>query len=397
MRSRWPKSPAWLFVAAFCVTNAVAQVLVADIDAAGSVDFGNIEVPGSRKFLGGSSIPIAGTNESNRFATHRLTSPGVAEFTYALTGLPDGAATLALEFAESKPDQCAAGKRVFSVAVGGAKVLTDFDVYVGARNACQSAIVKTFPVKIADGKLNVTFLRGPSGDAMIAGIKLLTGSSSLLDVDAGGPTDLPTTEVLGSRTYSGNSSIGIGGTVADDRFRTHRLAVPGGSEFKYTLPNLPNGPAILVLEFAESKTGNCGAGKRVFSVAANGANVLTNFDVYVAAGNQCHKAVAKTFLVNVAGGKLDVTFVRGSAGDPMISGIRVFPGSAVTTAPPTSTSAGICHPISGNTGSEDHAAHAVPGTVSFASVRPRRALCVRASFPIAGSVLTGFMPCLFLF
>ena len=65
------------------------------------------------------------------------------------------------------------------------------------------------------------------------------------------------------------------------------------------------------------------AGQRVFNVNVNGARVLTNFDVFAAAGGRM-KALTRDFSVTAGGtGRLLLQFltVRGSA---LVNGIEVF-------------------------------------------------------------------------
>ncbi len=64
-------------------------------------------------------------------------------------------------------------------------------------------------------------------------------------------------------------------------------------------------------------------GKRVFNVVINDKPVLTNFDIFAAAGAR-NKAVAKEF-ENVqpdSNGKITIRFQTGPAGQPAISGMN---------------------------------------------------------------------------
>ena len=61
------------------------------------------------------------------------------------------------------------------------------------------------------------------------------------------------------------------------------------------------------------------SGARVFSVQAEGATVLSNFDIYATAGMN---AVKKVFQVSVVDGILDINFIRG-IGNPQVNGIEV--------------------------------------------------------------------------
>jgi hypothetical protein len=63
------------------------------------------------------------------------------------------------------------------------------------------------------------------------------------------------------------------------------------------------------------------AGKRVFNVAINGTAVLSNFDIFKAAG-AAFKAVDLTFNVS-SSGTITIQFTTGSAGNPLVNAIQV--------------------------------------------------------------------------
>jgi hypothetical protein len=106
--------------------------------------------------------------------------------------------------------------------------------------------------------------------------------------------------------------------------------------FNYTLP-LPGAATYTVrLHFAETKWTTVGA--RIFSVAINGQTVLTNFDIFAAAGTS-NKAVVRDFtgIVPNAGSDIVVSFIPGSADNPKVCGIEAFASltqSPVVTVPP---------------------------------------------------------------
>jgi len=77
--------------------------------------------------------------------------------------------------------------------------------------------------------------------------------------------------------------------------------------FSYNIPGFAPGAACQVrLHFAEYIYGT--SGSRVFNVAINGSQVLTNFDIFSAAGAM-NKAVVRTFSTTAdAGGRVTVSF-----------------------------------------------------------------------------------------
>jgi fibronectin type 3 domain-containing protein len=108
-----------------------------------------------------------------------------------------------------------------------------------------------------------------------------------------------------------------------------RYAGPPG--FGYNLVGLTPGAAYTVrLHFVEPTL--FGIGERVFNVTLNGAPFLSNFDIYVAAGNAGNKAVAEVGTATAdATGQISVGFSN-VANDPLVCGIEVF--STTPVAPP---------------------------------------------------------------
>jgi hypothetical protein len=82
---------------------------------------------------------------------------------------------------------------------------------------------------------------------------------------------------------------------------------------------------LVRLHFSENVGfGNSGAGQRVFNVAIQGTTVLTNFDVYVAAGNALSKAVVRDFTVT-SDGSGNITIVEtASAQTGIVQGIEIY-------------------------------------------------------------------------
>ena len=98
-----------------------------------------------------------------------------------------------------------------------------------------------------------------------------------------------------------------------------RVTYPSG--FHYTL-SVPNGPYDVTLKFAENYSGVTGPGQRQFNVTINGIEVLTNFDVYAAAGGK-GIAVDRTFPTTATNGLVTVQFSPGAINDPMVDAVEV--------------------------------------------------------------------------
>jgi len=133
--------------------------------------------------------------------------------------------------------------------------------------------------------------------------------------------------------YSGGSTghvtqaINLNGytDVPQSVFQSYR----SGSSFSYTLSNLvPNAAYVVQLDFAEISA--TAAGQRVLDVSINNTPVpsLTNFDIFVAAGNAEFKAVEEQVATTAdSTGKITIKLTRapGSSRSALVSGVEVLP------------------------------------------------------------------------
>ena len=126
--------------------------------------------------------------------------------------------------------------------------------------------------------------------------------------------------------YAGPSSIRstnapIDGTDRDPLYQNLRLGMSG---YRFTVPN---GVYQVDLSFAELQLQQ--AGGRVFGVSIEGTPVLSDFDVFAAAGGR-RVAVDRTFVVEVTDGVLEISFLAQRGDQPIINAILVTevpPGS----------------------------------------------------------------------
>src|SRR5205814_7573664 len=99
----------------------------------------------------------------------------------------------------------------------------------------------------------------------------------------------------------------------------------------YTIPNLtPGGSYTVRLHFAE--VAFTAAGQRAFNVAINGTTVLSNFDIFAAAGAE-FKAVVEQFTAAAdSNGTITIAFTLGTNGaphtNPSLRGIEIIPAAA---------------------------------------------------------------------
>ena len=113
---------------------------------------------------------------------------------------------------------------------------------------------------------------------------------------------------------TGSTTSAISNTPDPALYQTERF---GSFSYNFTVPN---GSYNVVLKFAEIYYNS--PGDRIFSVAINGTQVLTNFDIVAAAGAS-FKAIDETFPVTVSNGTITIQFIPGSADLPKISAIEI--------------------------------------------------------------------------
>jgi hypothetical protein len=127
----------------------------------------------------------------------------------------------------------------------------------------------------------------------------------------------------GGTTYSVTAPIdtsAVASPAPQQVYQTERYG-----NFTYTIPHLlPNSPYIVRLDFAEIYWD--APGQRLFGVLIGGNPVLTNFDVYAAAGG-IDKAISRQFECDSTGsGQIVIQFVT-LRDNAKVSGISVTPAS----------------------------------------------------------------------
>lgn len=118
----------------------------------------------------------------------------------------------------------------------------------------------------------------------------------------------------------GSTTNAIAGTPDPKLYQSERY---GSFTYSFTVPA---GNYSVILKFAEIYFTSTGS--RVFNVAINGSQVLTNFDIVSAAGG-AFKALDKTFPVTVTGNSINIQFITGPADFPKVSAIEIKQASGV--------------------------------------------------------------------
>jgi beta-glucanase (GH16 family) len=146
-----------------------------------------------------------------------------------------------------------------------------------------------------------------------------------------------------SDTSTSINTSGVAESIPQAVWQTCRW----NASFAYTIPGLTAGTTYTVdLDWAELTWQ--AAGGRVFNVAINGTAVLNNFDVYALVGYKT--ALQKQFsVVANSSGQIVISFTKGSADNPFISGIEIYQRGGSGTPTPTPTTAPTATPTTAPT------------------------------------------------
>jgi hypothetical protein len=136
-------------------------------------------------------------------------------------------------------------------------------------------------------------------------------------VNAGGPAYTDASHIAWSADtgFSGGTAWGNSNAPVPVQYQTLRF----GNTFQYDFA-VANGTHSVTLKFAEIYF--TAANQRMFNVSINGTNVLSQFDIFSAAGG-ANKTVDKTFSVPVTGGRVTIQFTAGSADEPQVNAIQI--------------------------------------------------------------------------
>ncbi|MGD0475998.1 MAG: malectin domain-containing carbohydrate-binding protein [Candidatus Velthaea sp.] len=145
----------------------------------------------------------------------------------------------------------------------------------------------------------------------------------------------------GTWTYKSTSTIDTS-SVANPAPQAVYQTEREGKAISYSIPGLTAGAAYTVrLSFAELWWS--AAGQRVFNIAINGSNALSNFDVFAAAGAR-NKAVSESFTASAnSAGVILITF-NAVTDNAAINAIEIVSGGSTPTPTPAPTATGTAGP-----------------------------------------------------
>ena len=201
---------------------------------------------------------------------------------------------------------------------------------LGTKTDCPDRICVWQNVTLAPGKNDVR-ATGDFATAPVADSVAWTVSPDIathVRIDAGALV-APTASIrFGSDAYFTGGSAGTLNKPADYGKPATAVAIAGTADapimatyrtgrFGYCIP-LADGRYAVALTFVEP---SLGAGKRVFSVTANGKPIVKSLDIARAAGTPA-TAVRRSAAVQVRGGALDLAFTP-TTGEAIVSAIEI--------------------------------------------------------------------------
>lgn len=139
----------------------------------------------------------------------------------------------------------------------------------------------------------------------------------------------------------------VADTDDDTLYLSTRFDRPSGAMMEYTFP-VPNGAYSVQLHFIETSEPRMVPGGRVFDVRIEDALALDDLDIFVASNSTASPKVVRPYVANlpttVADGSLKIRFEHGSANNPVVSAIAIFPVNPPDTQPPSAPAEIVASP-----------------------------------------------------
>jgi large repetitive protein len=176
-----------------------------------------------------------------------------------------------------------------------------------------------------------------------------SGVTEVIAINAGSATAVPDptnnatfvadTDFTGGNDDATNHAITIPTAIASIAAPAAVYADAHQGGVTYTIPNLSAGSTYtVVLHFAELFF--TASNSRLFNVSINGAQVLTNFDIFAAAGNASFTAAVETIPnITPVNGQIVIAFTNGTNDQPMVNGIEIQTGGPAIPSAPTALTA----------------------------------------------------------
>jgi len=170
-------------------------------------------------------------------------------------------------------------------------------------------------------------------------IAINAGSATAVPDSTNNATFVADTDFTGGNDDVTNHAITIRTAIASIAAPAAVYADAHQGGVTYTIPNLSAGTTYtVVLHFAELFF--TAPNSRMFNVSINGAQVLTNFDIFANAGNASFTAAVETIPnITPVNGQIVIAFTNGTNDQPMVNGIEIQTGGPAMPSAPTALTA----------------------------------------------------------
>jgi hypothetical protein len=155
----------------FTTIRVAAGQATAVTDATGNVWSADEDFTGGTAAVQSPASAITGTDTPALYNGQRYGDPS---FSY-LFAVPNGTYTVTLKFAEQYVT--AAGMREFDIAINGATVETNFDIYAVA-GAMNAAVDEPFTVNVTSGSIQISFTQGSVQFPKVDAIQIVQGATA---------------------------------------------------------------------------------------------------------------------------------------------------------------------------------------------------------------------------
>jgi hypothetical protein len=190
------------------------------------------------------------------------------------------------------------------------------------------------------GSFTATATISDGGSAVTSSITIMvngTTGGTAIQINSGGPgsqTFVADTDFSGGTKYATTAPINIASIVNPAPQAVYQSERYGN--FTYVIPNLTFGDTYTIrLHFAEIYWNS--AGQRLFNVAINGTTVLSNFDIFAAAGGK-NIAIVKTFAATPGdAGHIVITYST-LKDNAKSSGVEILSAGALNLSPSVASS-----------------------------------------------------------
>lgn len=268
--------------------------------------------------------------DSYILATSRMADTNL---TYQIPVSQAGSYNVTLYFSENVVSS--AGQRLFNIAIQGSTVATNFDIFSSAGNQQGVLVAPSYTASVTSGSLIINIsITSVSNSVVLSGLSVQpldwsrpsSAQAMYVNIGGSGGTDASGHTWLPGANFTKNGNAAsvtntISGASSDLQFvydtnqwGAFSIAIPAPSSGLYTVSIL----------FAETYWSS--SGQRVFNVSLQGIQVLSNYDIYTAAGAS-NTAVNATFTNVIVPSTLPYVLISTAnvQDNALISGVIIQP------------------------------------------------------------------------